>query len=287
MKVDNAIIMAAGTASRFAPISYEKPKALVNVRGEVLIERQIKQLREVGIDEIVVITGYKSEQFDYLKEKFGVILLRNEQYLTKNNHSSLYTARSYLKNSYICSSDNYFIKNPFEEEVDDSYYASVFVSGETNEWCINESGGWIKDVTIGGKDSWIMLGQVFFSEAFSEKFVSILEQEYGKEETANKLWEEIYLDYIDDLPLKIRKFPSDFIFEFDTIEELEQFDECYKFNKGSSILADCAQKLQIEEKDIKDIRAFKDDNNLATGFTFWANKRYRYVYATGELEEDL
>ena len=52
MKVDNAIIMAAGTASRFAPLSYEKPKALIEVRGEVLIERQIRQLREAGVDEI-------------------------------------------------------------------------------------------------------------------------------------------------------------------------------------------------------------------------------------------
>ena len=38
-KVDNAIIMAAGTASRFAPLSYEKPKALIEVKGEILIER--------------------------------------------------------------------------------------------------------------------------------------------------------------------------------------------------------------------------------------------------------
>ena len=57
MKVDNAIIMAAGTASRFAPLSYEKPKALVEVRGEILIERQIRQLREAGVDEIVIVTG--------------------------------------------------------------------------------------------------------------------------------------------------------------------------------------------------------------------------------------
>ena len=45
MKVNNAIIMAAGrTASRFAPLSFEKPKALIEVRGEILIERQINQL---------------------------------------------------------------------------------------------------------------------------------------------------------------------------------------------------------------------------------------------------
>ena len=50
MKVDNAIIMAAGTSSRFAPLSFERPKALIEVRGEILIERQIRQLRKDGIE---------------------------------------------------------------------------------------------------------------------------------------------------------------------------------------------------------------------------------------------
>ena len=71
-KVDNAVIMAAGTASRFAPLSYEKPKALITVRGEVLIERQIRQLQEAGVPEIYIVTGYKAEMFSYLEEKFGV-----------------------------------------------------------------------------------------------------------------------------------------------------------------------------------------------------------------------
>ena len=44
-RVENAVIMAAGLSSRFAPISYEKPKALICVRGEILIERQIRQLQ--------------------------------------------------------------------------------------------------------------------------------------------------------------------------------------------------------------------------------------------------
>ena len=59
--VDNAVIMAAGTASRFAPLSFEKPKALIEVKGEVLIERQIRQLKEAGISEIIVVVGYKKE----------------------------------------------------------------------------------------------------------------------------------------------------------------------------------------------------------------------------------
>ena len=44
----NAIIMAAGMSSRFAPLSLETPKALLNVKDEIMIERQIGQLREAG-----------------------------------------------------------------------------------------------------------------------------------------------------------------------------------------------------------------------------------------------
>ena len=66
MKADNAVIMAAGTASRFAPLSYERPKALIEVRGEVLIERQIRQLRDAGIDDVIIVTGYMKDRFGYL-----------------------------------------------------------------------------------------------------------------------------------------------------------------------------------------------------------------------------
>ncbi|WP_259642045.1 sugar phosphate nucleotidyltransferase [Aggregatibacter aphrophilus] len=44
--------MAAGKSTRFAPFTYEKPKGLFNVRNEVLIERQICQLKEAGIKDI-------------------------------------------------------------------------------------------------------------------------------------------------------------------------------------------------------------------------------------------
>ena len=65
----NAIIMAAGTSSRFVPLSYEKPKGLLEVKGEILIERQIRQLLDAGINDIAVVVGYKAEMFQYLAEK--------------------------------------------------------------------------------------------------------------------------------------------------------------------------------------------------------------------------
>lgn len=285
MKVDNAIIMAAGTASRFAPLSYEKPKALIEVRGEVLIERQIRQLREAGIEKVVVVTGYKAEQFEYLKDKYGVVLINNPYYLTRNNNSSIYAAREYIKNSYICSSDNYFITNPFESDVDESYYAAVYIEGQTGEWCILEKDGWIKDVKVGGQDSWVMLGHVFWSESFSRYFLHILEDEYEWPETADKLWETIYIEHINELPMKIRKYPADFIFEFDTLDELREFDDSYISNTRSEILTKIAGELGVEEKEIRSVKAFNDKDNAAAGFTFEMGKKYKYYYKTETMEE--
>ena len=286
MKVYNAIIMAAGTSSRFAPLSYEKPKALIEVKGEILIERQIRQLRNAGINEVIVVTGYKAEQFEYLKDKYGVVLVHNPDYLTRNNNSSIYVAREYIKNSYICSSDNYFNTNPFENEVDEYYYSAVFAEGKTGEWCITEDDGWIKDVKVGGHDSWIMLGHVFWTEPFSHSFIRILEEEYDKPETADKLWETIYIEHIKELPMKIRKYPADYIFEFDTLDELREFDASYIANSRSEILKSVAQKLGIEEKAIRKVKAFKGHNNSAAGFDFAVGlKEYRYYYRTEEMRE--
>ena len=285
MKVDNAIILAAGTASRFAPLSYEIPKGLIEVKGEVLIERQIKQLKEAGIPEIIIVTGYKSQSFAYLKDKYNVILVHNPDYLTRNNHSSIYAVRDYLKNSYICSSDNYFIKNPFTAEVEESYYSAIYAQGKTSEWCITEENNWIKAVHICGANSWIMLGHVFWSEAFSKKFLSILQQEYTKRETKDKLWENIYIEHIHELPMQIRKYPADFIFEFDTLDELRKFDTSYVNNTRSDILKHIAHDLGTTEGQIHNIKAIKNENNAAIGFAFECSKKYKYVYETQKLEE--
>ena len=76
-KVENAIILAAGFASRCAPLSYERPKGLFTIKGEILIERQIKQLIEKGIKKIYVVVGYKKELFFYLEQEYGVHIIVN------------------------------------------------------------------------------------------------------------------------------------------------------------------------------------------------------------------
>lgn len=281
-QVDNAVIMAAGTSSRFAPLSYEKPKALIEVKGEILIERQLRQLQEAGICQVLLVVGYQKEQFAYLKKKFDVILIENKDYLFRNNHASIYAVKNYLKNTYICSADNYFTENPFEREVSDAYYAAVYADGETNEWCMEEdSDGNISQITIGGKNAWYMLGHAFWNEKFSRKFIEILEKVYRLPETSGLLWESIYASHLDELKLKIRKYPKDFIFEFDTLDELRTFDSSYIHDTRSNLLKTAARELQCREADITSIQALKSSDNAAEGFSFWAGKmQYVYSYKT-------
>lgn len=128
-KVNNAIILAAGLSTRFVPISYDRPKGTLRVRGEVLIERQIRQPKEAGADNILMVVGYKKEEYFYLEDRFGVTLVSSPEYMERNNHSSIWAAREYLGNSYVYVSDYYFTDNPFRQYEYDSYNDAVWSDG--------------------------------------------------------------------------------------------------------------------------------------------------------------
>ena len=76
----NAIILAAGLGSRLKELTKNKHKALFEIEGVPNIERTINFLHEINIKEIYIITGYLSEQFEYLKDKFNVELIKNNNY---------------------------------------------------------------------------------------------------------------------------------------------------------------------------------------------------------------
>lgn len=284
-KVDNAVIMAAGLSSRFAPISYEKPKPLIEVRGEVLIERQIRQLLEKKITDIILVTGYMQEQFEYLKDKYHLTIIENKDYLIRNNHSSIYAAREYLNNTYICSADNYFLSNPFEQQVDESYYAALFASGETKEWCLQtDRNDYITDIQIGGRRQWYMLGHVFWSETFSQTFIRIIEQEYNKEETKNKLWESIYAEHLHQLKMKIRRYDENQIFEFDSLDELRLFDHKYDMDSGSAIMGKLAKHFHCLEIDITNLEPLKNGSGNVVGVMFsYEGNLYQFIYDSDQI----
>lgn len=276
-KVDNAIILAAGLSSRFAPISYEKPKGLLRVRGEVLIERQIEQLRDAGISDITIVVGYKKAYFFYLENKYGVSIVVNDEYASRNNHSSLYRVRNRLGNTFICSSDDYFTVNPFEPYVWHAYYAAQWSEGPTDEWCMKTGPhNRIIDVSVGGSNAWYMLGHVYFDRTFSKHMVEVLESEYDKPETIDKLWEDIFIDHIKEFDLVVRPYDDGVINEFDSLDELRIFDPSFLENVDSDIFNNIVQVLGCDKNEIHDVYPLKQGlTNLSCHFRINSGE---YVY---------
>ncbi len=277
-KVDNAIIMAAGMSTRFAPISYEKPKGVLTVKGEVLIERQIRQLKEAGIEDIIVVVGYKKECFFYLAEEFGVEIVVNAEYAMRNNNSTIMCVADRLGNSFLCSSDNYFVENPFEPYVYDAYYAAVFDEGETKEYCLHTRGkeDRIVGVSIGGHDEWVMLGHAYWDRTYSTEFVRILRDIYNKPTTADMLWEDIYIEYLPQLPMVMRKYDPGVIWEFDSLAELQEFDPAFVENVDSEIIDNICTHFDCERSGISNIVPIKQGlTNLSFRFDV-AGQTYVY-----------
>lgn len=129
----NAIILAAGYGMRMVPINMERPKGLLKIKKETLIERIIKQLHENGINEIHIVVGFMKEKFEYLIDKYHVDLIVNPEYAKRNNLESLACAAKYLKNSYIIPSDVWCQENPFNKvEVYPWYMVSDLLDEDSN-----------------------------------------------------------------------------------------------------------------------------------------------------------
>lgn len=258
--IDNAIILAAGMSTRFIPFNYEKPKGLLEVKGEVLIERQIRQLREKGIKEIIIVVGHMKEQFEYLIEKYGVNLVETDDYAIKNNHASVYAAREYLKNSIITSSDLYFSNNIFQSYAYDAYYCTIFMSGKTAERGIEtDDDDRILKTMYGDKcyDIWVTLGYAFFSKRFSDNFLKIMEKEFELPETANKFWADIQDEHLEELYMYAKRVDSNVIHEFDSLEELREFDSRYLYDSGSKIMKKLCKLLAVHENSIIGIESLQ------------------------------
>src|SRR5262245_60623945 len=94
-----AIILAAGEGSRLRPYTNDKPKCLVEYKGRPIIDYTLEALRACGIDDIVVITGYKSEVFI----RSGVREYTNALYASTNMVHTLFCAEAEMTDDLVIS----------------------------------------------------------------------------------------------------------------------------------------------------------------------------------------
>lgn len=272
-RVDGALFIAAGFGSRFVPLTYELPKGLLEIQGERMIERQIKQLHEAGIFDITIVVGYLKEKFEYLIDQYQVKLLYNPEYSAKNTLATIYHARKVLegRNMYVLSSDNWMRENMYHAYECGAWYSSVLAEGETSEWCLSyNKKGLITDVNVGGRDSWIMYGPVFFSKDFSSQFLPILEEYYRQPGTEQFYWEQVYMDWLngnaqkrlahpitDSPSMYINRQHADQVYEFENLEELRRFDPRYNNRSNNEAMELVSEVFRVPESEITHIRCLK------------------------------
>ena len=82
------IILAAGQGTRLRPLTNNQPKCMVDLQGKPLIDHQLDVLKDVGISDLHIVTGYLAEKI----ERTGVRKHFNPDYASTNMVHSLFRA---------------------------------------------------------------------------------------------------------------------------------------------------------------------------------------------------
>ena len=278
LRVKNAVILAAGGDDISAKSIYNMPKGLFMKNGETLIERQIRQLKEVGIEDITVVIGYKQELYFFLADKWNVNIEINPD-LKKNNIYSLYIARKFIDSTYVLNCDNYFEENPFSQYEYNSFHATVYKENAHNELVVKKNqSGRILSVSSCAKSGECIYGHAYLSPELSRRLLQYMEEEIDDFRVSTLFWEEFVSRHIDDLDMYVREYPADFLFEFDAIQEIQSIDGLFLDNVSGWINEKICSVLSCTENDIRDINVLqKGLSNIL--FTFVVRgERYIFRY---------
>lgn len=222
----NAIILAAGMGTRLRPLTNDRPKCLVAVNGVPMVERQIQFLKEKGIDDITLISGYKAESLEYLKDRYGVDIVFNDRYDTCNNINSLYIVKERFRDTYVLEGDVYMDNNVLLSEVSQSTYFARKKKYE-NEWGLEvDENNRLMKINIGAGDGFLMSGISYWKKEDCQKIISHMEEVYATKDYTNLYWDNMVLDIYPDLDIHVREIEG--IYEIDTPEELKEVERKIK-----------------------------------------------------------
>lgn len=267
---ERAVILAAGFGMRMIPINSEAPKALVQVHGETLIERQIRQLHEAGIKNIVIVVGFMKEQFEYLIDRYGVHLIVNAEYARKNNLSSLALADN-LENCYVVPADVYCKENPFRRHELYSWYMVSDQMAAESPLRINRRNELV--YTSSKKNGNALIGIAYFCALDGKRLQKRL-RVLAKDPFYDTQFWEAGIQNKTGMEIAPRQVKGNRFVEINTYEQLRQLDAASQ-QLESAILSQAAHLLNGKVEDIHDISALKKGmTNRSFVFTF---KQVKYI----------
>lgn len=220
--------MAAGLGSRMRELTRDIPKPMIKINNKELISTLIDALYFNGIDDILVIGGYKYEIIKkFLEEKYPKVkLLKNEYYQVANNISSVFVARKYLdSNVLICESDLFVSnKNIFMQIYDKSGYFSFFKEGKLDDWCFTVLNGRINRIKRQGENDYMMTGVSYFNETDAKILKSAITKSFenGRHDL---YWDEVIDKNLAKIDMRIYNIQEGDLVELDTPEDIHNLVE--------------------------------------------------------------
>jgi len=105
-----AIILAAGKGKRMGSKTDDIPKCMIYYNGKPIIDYTLDTLDRCGIDDIIIVTGYKSEVLEsYLKDR-DIQFIRNKYFDITNMVKTLFCAESEMNDNIIVSYSDIIFK---------------------------------------------------------------------------------------------------------------------------------------------------------------------------------
>ncbi|HET7322829.1 MAG TPA: UTP--glucose-1-phosphate uridylyltransferase AglF [Halococcus sp.] len=109
-----AVVIAAGEGTRLRPLTEDKPKGMVEIRGKPILTHCFERLVELGASELLVIVGYKKESIiSFFGDEFGgvPITYTHQREPLGLAHALLTTEEHITEDFMVMLGDNIFCAN--------------------------------------------------------------------------------------------------------------------------------------------------------------------------------
>ncbi len=270
-----AILLAAGSGIKLSLFSAEKPKALLDVQGEVLIERLIRQLNEIGVYEIHVVVGFAKERFEYLIDKFNVDLIVNTHYAVKNNLHSLSLAEKYLENAYIVPCDLWCGINPFNRNELYSWYMVSDAPSDEDSVRVNRK----QELVLSNDGANDMLGIAYLNADDAKIVRERLYVMNNDRRYKGAFWEETLYEN-DRLLVGARVADKNDVVEINSIYDLQELDAPRMIP-----LDEISKVFDVQKEEITDITILK--KGMTNNSFLFTCKGERYILKLPKNKTDI
>lgn len=254
-----AIILSAGQGQRLLPLTADRPKCLLTVSGRSILERQLDSFMDAGIDEVVVVTGFRTDMVTGLLAGYAdhsrIRTIFNPFYNVADNLASCWMARTEMNTDFLLLNGDTIFEQALLDKVLDSKSAPVTLTVDhkntydADDMKVQTEGEYVRHVSksiTADKVDAESIGLLYFREQGPRLFVNALDDAMRRPDGI-KSW---YLSVVDELASQrlVVPCPIDDLqwSEIDFIHDLTRAEAIFSVHDEDQGMADIPEKLVPE-----------------------------------------